>query len=85
MSDELKWFKSSYSDGEGGACLEAALAWSKSSYSDAEGSNCLEAALDRGECAHRVHVRDSKLSASPEVTVSAPAWSAFIAAVQPGA
>ncbi|GHD19992.1 hypothetical protein GCM10010313_51830 [Streptomyces violarus] len=26
MSDQLKWFKSSYSDNEGGACVEVALA-----------------------------------------------------------
>ncbi|MCX5559406.1 DUF397 domain-containing protein [Streptomyces sp. NBC_00038] len=26
MNDELKWFKSSYSDGEGGACVEVAVA-----------------------------------------------------------
>ncbi|MBR8642940.1 DUF397 domain-containing protein [Streptomyces tuirus] len=25
MSDQLKWFKSSHSDDEGGACLEVAL------------------------------------------------------------
>ncbi|MGI3225548.1 DUF397 domain-containing protein [Streptomyces sp. GTA36] len=25
MTDELKWFKASYSDGEGGACVEVAL------------------------------------------------------------
>ncbi|MFI6278341.1 DUF397 domain-containing protein [Streptomyces sp. NPDC050988] len=25
MNDELKWFKASYSDGEGGACVEVAL------------------------------------------------------------
>ncbi|MFG2963105.1 DUF397 domain-containing protein [Streptomyces sp. NPDC048288] len=25
MSDRLKWFKSSYSDNEGGACVEVAL------------------------------------------------------------
>ncbi|MBC9728519.1 DUF397 domain-containing protein [Streptomyces sp. TRM68367] len=25
MSDQLKWFKSSYSDDEGGACIEVAL------------------------------------------------------------
>ncbi|QQM42428.1 DUF397 domain-containing protein [Streptomyces liliifuscus] len=25
MNDELKWFKASYSDGEGGACLEVAV------------------------------------------------------------
>ncbi|MFE6282523.1 DUF397 domain-containing protein [Streptomyces sp. NPDC057877] len=26
MSDQLKWFKSSYSDDEGGDCVEVALA-----------------------------------------------------------
>ncbi|MET8687317.1 DUF397 domain-containing protein [Streptomyces sp. NPDC004732] len=106
MSDELEWFKSSYSDGEGGACLEAALGWFKSSYSgpegdaclevalgwfksshsDDEGANCLEVALDSGTTtAVAVHIRDSKDAASPVLTLSAPAWSAFIAAVQPGA
>ncbi|WP_406354062.1 DUF397 domain-containing protein [Streptomyces sp. NBC_00658] len=25
MNDELKWFKASYSDGEGGACVEVAI------------------------------------------------------------
>ncbi|MFE2352632.1 DUF397 domain-containing protein [Streptomyces parvulus] len=61
MSDQLKWFKSSYSDNEGGNCVEVA-------YGDA------------------IHVRDSKSAASgPEFQVSPSAWSAFIAAVQPGA
>ncbi|WP_055699209.1 DUF397 domain-containing protein [Streptomyces silaceus] len=83
MSDELKWFKSSYSDGEGGACLEVALDWRKSTYSDEEGANCLEMAACTTLAA--LHIHDSKLPASPEITVTAPAWSAFIAAVQPGA
>ncbi|MFJ7767936.1 DUF397 domain-containing protein [Streptomyces sp. NPDC097107] len=61
MSDQLKWVKSSYSDDEGGACVEVALA-------------------------PTTHIRDSKTApAGPELRVSAPAWSAFIAAVQPGA
>ncbi|MET9773439.1 DUF397 domain-containing protein [Streptomyces sp. NPDC006367] len=55
--------------------------WFKSSYSDPEGANCVEVAL-----APTVHVRDSKTApAGPELRVSASAWSAFIAAVQPGA
>ncbi|MEV8018814.1 DUF397 domain-containing protein [Streptomyces sp. NPDC086554] len=81
MSDELKWFKSSYSDGEGGACLEVALGWRKSTYSGPEGDACVEVAA----CLATIHIRDSKLPASPEVTFQAPAWSTFIAAVQPGA
>ncbi|MFC7817361.1 MULTISPECIES: DUF397 domain-containing protein [unclassified Streptomyces] len=61
MSDEMEWVKSSYSNSEGGACVEVALA-------------------------PTIHVRDSKTApAGPELHVSAPAWSAFIAAVQPGA
>lgn len=80
MSDQLKWFKSSYSDSEGGACVEVALGWFKSSYSDSEGGNCVEVAF-----AAAIHVRDSKLSVSPELQVAAPAWKAFVSAVQPGA
>jgi hypothetical protein len=60
MSDQLTWFKSSYSDSEGGACVEVAFATA-------------------------IHVRDSKVPASPELHIAAPAWTAFISAVQPGA
>ncbi len=60
MSDQLKWFKSSYSDDEGGACVEVALSVA-------------------------VHVRDSKTPAGPELHVTAPAWAAFVSAVQPEA
>jgi hypothetical protein len=60
MSDQLKWFKSSFSDDEGGDCVEVAFAAT-------------------------IHVRDSKVPASPELHVAAPAWKAFVSAVQPGA
>lgn len=80
MSDQLKWFKSSYSDSEGGACVEVALDWFKSSYSDNEGGNCVEVAFSTG-----IHVRDSKNPAGPELRLTAPTWAAFISAVQPGA
>ncbi|WP_406331701.1 DUF397 domain-containing protein [Streptomyces sp. NBC_00203] len=63
MSDELKWFKSSYSDGEGGACVEVALPTPHTT----------------------IHIRDSKNPTGPELTVTAPAWTAFISAAQPGA
>ncbi|MCX4824704.1 DUF397 domain-containing protein [Streptomyces sp. NBC_01142] len=63
MSEQLKWFKSSYSDGEGGACVEIAA------------------------CPTTIHVRDSKLAKSPELTLPAAAWAAFVANVpgRPGA
>jgi hypothetical protein len=75
VSAELSWFKSSYSDDQGSACLEVAYAWRKSSYSNTEGGECVEVA----PCPHAIHVRDSKLGArSPQFTVPADAWTAFI-------
>ncbi|UGY93578.1 DUF397 domain-containing protein [Streptomyces gobiensis] len=74
MSTELAWFKSSYSDSEGSACVEVALSWSKSSYSNDEGGACVEIAT----CPHSIHVRDSKDTPGPQLTFPAPAWSAFI-------
>ncbi|MEV5684404.1 DUF397 domain-containing protein [Streptomyces sp. NPDC052164] len=41
------WRKSSYSNGDGGDCLEVAegfATWRKSSYSNGDGGNCLEVA-----------------------------------------
>jgi hypothetical protein len=57
MSDQLNWFKSSYSDSEGGDCVEIAFATT-------------------------IHVRDSKVTSGPELHIPAPAWAAFISAVQ---
>lgn len=63
MSDQLAWFKSSYSDDEGGDCVEAALPTRQAG----------------------IHIRDSKNPSGPQLTVTTPAWTAFISAVQPGA
>ncbi|WP_079032233.1 DUF397 domain-containing protein [Streptomyces specialis] len=57
MNGELTWFKSSYSDGDGSACVEVALSWRKSSHSDDEGSACVEVATTP----HTVHLRDLSL------------------------
>ncbi|MER6219527.1 DUF397 domain-containing protein [Streptomyces sp900105755] len=80
-SREINWFKSSYSGGEGGDCVEAAYTWRKSSYSSGEGGQCLEAAYPwrksthtsggGGECLEVraapsvIHIRDSKRTADP--------------------
>ncbi|MFE9348161.1 DUF397 domain-containing protein [Streptomyces olivaceus] len=48
--------------------------WFKSSYSGAEGGDCIEIAA--GTAA--VHVRDSKATAGPVVTVSRDAWAGFV-------
>ncbi|WP_411148322.1 DUF397 domain-containing protein [Streptomyces sp. A30] len=76
MSEPMAWFKSSYSDSQGGACLEVACTWRKSSYSDSQGGACLEVAA----CPHTIHVRDSKFGArSPRFDVPVDAWAAFVA------
>ncbi|MFF5975626.1 DUF397 domain-containing protein [Streptomyces sp. NPDC012769] len=71
---DLAWFKSSYSGGEGGECLEVAYHWLKSSYSSSEGGNCVEVA------AHptTVHVRDSKNPDGPQLALAPAVWSSFV-------
>lgn len=73
----LRWFKSSYSDGGGGNCVEVALDWHKSTYSDGGGGDCVEVAT----CPHAttIHIRDSKNPGGPALTVSGEAWTAFLA------
>lgn len=74
MSKELAWFKSSYSDTEGGACLEVAVIWRKSSYSGTEGGACIEVAT----CPSTVHVRDSKNTDGPVLGVTPARWAEFV-------
>jgi hypothetical protein len=82
MTQDLRWFKSSYSGTEGGACLEVAHDWRKSSYSDSQGGACIEVA----PCPHTIHIRDSKLGPrSPRFTVPGAAWAAFVAYASSGA
>ncbi|MEU9303942.1 DUF397 domain-containing protein [Streptomyces sp. NPDC048269] len=69
----LKWFKSSYSGDEGGQCLEVAAAWHKSSYSDTDGGQCVEVATSPTT----VHVRDSKITDGPVLTLTPSAWAAL--------
>lgn len=68
---DLTWFKSSYSTGNGGECVE--VAWSKSSYS----GDCIEVAA----AGTHVHVRDSKQAGGPELTVGPGAWAGFVGSV----
>jgi hypothetical protein len=77
----LAWFKSSYSNNEGEACLEVAYTWRKSSYSGNEGGECLEIAT----CPHTIHIRDSKnLSldvGAPTLAVAPATWTSFLRTV----
>ncbi|MEU7055255.1 DUF397 domain-containing protein [Streptomyces sp. NPDC046197] len=82
MNDSLVWFKSSYSDDQGGNCLEVALDWRKSSHSSDYTGNCVEVA----PCPHTIRVRDSKLGPqSPRFQVAGAAWTAFVAYTRTGA
>lgn len=74
MTDKLDWFKSSYSDDEGGNCIEVAVAWRKSTHSNSEGGDCVEVAPVPGA----VHVRDSKDPHGPHLCFTPEAWSAFL-------
>lgn len=76
------WCKSSYSNGDGGDCLEVAqdfAQWRKSSYSNTSGGDCLEVADDRPGL---VPVRDSKRPHGPALVVSAAAWTPFVEGVK---
>ncbi|MEU6057813.1 DUF397 domain-containing protein [Streptomyces sp. NPDC047097] len=76
-----RWTKSSFSNGEGGNCLEVAYdfsgaaPWRKSSYSNGEGGSCLEV---RDDLPGVVPVRDSKVTEGPVIVVGAGAWTAFV-------
>ncbi|MBO7934917.1 DUF397 domain-containing protein [Streptomyces antibioticus] len=93
-SDNLTWFKSSYSDGEGGDCVEAAYTWFKSSHSSGEGGDCVEASyawrksthsggeggecLEVAACPGTIHIRDSKNPAGPALALSPMTWDDFL-------
>ncbi|MER6078648.1 DUF397 domain-containing protein [Streptomyces sp. NPDC001833] len=75
-SQQLTWFKSSHSGGEGGDCVEAAYTWRKSSYSDGEGGQCLEVR----SAPSAIHIRDSKRR-TDHLTLSLSSWSAFLTGI----
>jgi Domain of unknown function (DUF397) len=52
MTHQLAWFKSSYSDGGGGDCVEVALEWRTSTYSSGAGGQCVEVAADWRKSTH---------------------------------
>ncbi|MFD7559821.1 DUF397 domain-containing protein [Streptomyces sp. NPDC059835] len=76
MSTPLTWFKSSYSGSDGGNCLEAAITWQKSSYSNGVQDACVEVATCPAE---QVHVRDSKVTDGPNLTLTPTAWTGLTA------
>ncbi|WP_186777334.1 DUF397 domain-containing protein [Streptomyces salinarius] len=81
---DARWTKSSYSNGQGGDCLEVArdfpgaAHWRKSTYSNGEGGDCL--GVTDG-VPGVVPVRDSKVTGGPVVVVGSAAWTEFVRAV----
>lgn len=79
------WTKSSYSNGDGGDCVEiasdfpGAALWRKSSYSNGDGGNCLEVA---DGVPGLVPVRDSKVADGPVLLLTTRAWAPFVAALK---
>ncbi|AIJ12408.1 DUF397 domain-containing protein [Streptomyces lividans] len=71
---ELAWFKSSYSSGGDGDCVEIALSWHKSSYSSSGDGDCVEVAA-RPDA---IHIRDSKAPHGDQLAVSPTAWARFL-------
>lgn len=75
------WRKSSFSNGDGGECVEVAEAyavWRKSSYSNGDGGDCLEV---RDDAPGLVPVRDSKRPDGPVLLIPASAWAPFVASI----
>jgi hypothetical protein len=75
------WRKSSYSNSEGGACVEVSddfltsAAWRKSSYSNPDGGNCVEVAQNIPSL---VPVRDSKAPSRGTLLFEAAVWARFV-------
>ncbi|WP_327717670.1 DUF397 domain-containing protein [Streptomyces sp. NBC_00490] len=55
--------------------MSTALEWFKSSYSTEQGGNCLEVATSP----RTIHIRDSKHTTGPALTVGRDTWTAFLA------
>ncbi|MGW1200574.1 DUF397 domain-containing protein [Streptomyces sp. NPDC002536] len=62
----------------------SAAGWFKSSYSGGNEGQCLEFARNLAAVSGTVPVRDSKRPRGAALAVPAPAWAAFVAALQEG-
>ena len=71
-TDELSWYRSSYSSGSSGQRVE--VVWAKSSYSSGSGGDRFEIA-DAGTA---VMIRDSKRPDAAFLGVPVAQWTAFV-------
>ncbi|KND31495.1 DUF397 domain-containing protein [Streptomyces acidiscabies] len=81
----VTWRKSSYSNPDGGACVEVSddllstADWRKSSYSNSDGGECLEFAPNLPSL---VPVRDSKAPTLGALLFTAASWNTFVDSVK---
>ncbi|MFM9612685.1 DUF397 domain-containing protein [Streptomyces sp. V2] len=81
----VTWRKSSYSNPDGGACIEVSddllstADWRKSSYSNSDGGACLEFAANLPSL---VPVRDSKDPSLGALLFTAASWNTFVDSVK---
>ncbi|MCK8676032.1 DUF397 domain-containing protein [Streptomyces lichenis] len=80
------WRKSSYSNQDGGECVEMSYdfvlaSWRKSSYSNSDGGECLEVSDDYTGI---VPVRDSKTPNGLVLVFPEGGWASFVTAVKNG-
>lgn len=76
----IEWRKASYSNSNGGNCVEVGAEWRKASYSNSNGGACVEI----GVGPRLVAVRDSKDPDGPKLAFSATAWDMFIEQIKRG-
>ncbi|WP_326797955.1 DUF397 domain-containing protein [Streptomyces sp. NBC_01808] len=76
----ITWRKSSYSESNGGNCIEVAAEWRTSSYSESNGGDCVEVKTTPTA----IPVRDSKDPEGPQLAFTPAAWTAFLASVKAG-
>ncbi|GAQ54135.1 DUF397 domain-containing protein [Streptomyces acidiscabies] len=80
MLPKARWRRSSYSNANGGACVEvAATSWRRSTHSNTNGGNCVEVADGLPGV---VPIRDSKNPGGPMLTVPTPVWDTFISSLK---
>jgi hypothetical protein len=73
------WRKSSYSNGNGGNCIEVTTPqWRKSTYSNGNGGECVEVA----GLGHAVGVRDTKDRNGGNLAVAPAAWTSLLTALR---
>lgn len=71
------WRKSTFSNAQGGACVEVASNWRKSTFSNAQGGSCVELASAPGLIGVRDTKQDHLGDARTVLSFSPEAWKRF--------